>query len=143
MSIWCVMAGWLISEAGANQAFRLQADPPQPVARRVRIEREDLAPVQGPDWVAVPRFVLSHHLSPRHESGRPHRPLHYTGPKGNAIPLPGRLSPLHASVPGTAWLTAYRALFTKSRLRAAQTRLCNLAELLKVLLTIADYLYIH
>ena len=64
-------------------------------------------------------------------------------PKGNAIPLPGRLSPLHASVPGTAWLTAYRALFTKSRLRAAQTRLCNLAELLKVLLTIADYLYIH
>ena len=35
-------------------------------------------------------------------------------PKRNAIPLPRNLSPLHASVLGTAWLTAYRALFTKS-----------------------------
>jgi NADPH:quinone reductase-like Zn-dependent oxidoreductase len=38
-------------------------------------------------------------------------------PKRNAIPLPGSLSPLHASVLGTAWLTAYRALFTRSGLR--------------------------
>jgi NADPH:quinone reductase-like Zn-dependent oxidoreductase len=37
-------------------------------------------------------------------------------PKRNAIPLPEGLSPLHASVLGTAWLTAYRALFTKSGL---------------------------
>jgi len=42
-------------------------------------------------------------------------------PKRNAIPLPNSLSPLHASVLGTAWLTAYRALFTKSELRAGQT----------------------
>ena len=42
-------------------------------------------------------------------------------PKRNAIPLPTLLSPLHASVLGTAWLTAYRALFTKSGLRAGQT----------------------
>jgi NADPH:quinone reductase-like Zn-dependent oxidoreductase len=42
-------------------------------------------------------------------------------PKRNAIPLPETLSPLHASVLGTAWLTAYRALFTKSGLRAGDT----------------------
>jgi hypothetical protein len=34
----------------------------------------------------------------------------------NAIPLPKGLSPLNAALLGTAWLTAYRALFTKSRL---------------------------
>src|SRR5437762_2362389 len=42
-------------------------------------------------------------------------------PRRNAIPLPENLSPLYASVLGTAWLTAYRALFTKSGLRAADT----------------------
>ena len=42
-------------------------------------------------------------------------------PKRNAIPLSANLSPLHASVLGTAWLTAYRALFTKSGLRAGET----------------------
>jgi NADPH:quinone reductase-like Zn-dependent oxidoreductase len=42
-------------------------------------------------------------------------------PKRNAISLPNGLSPLHASVLGTAWLTAYRALFTKSGLRAGET----------------------
>src|SRR5262245_53353916 len=42
-------------------------------------------------------------------------------PRRNAIPLPGTLSPLYASVLGTAWLTAYRALFTKSGLRAGET----------------------
>jgi NADPH:quinone reductase-like Zn-dependent oxidoreductase len=42
-------------------------------------------------------------------------------PKRNAVPLPSDLSPLHASVFGTAWLTAYRALFTKSGLRAGET----------------------
>ncbi len=42
-------------------------------------------------------------------------------PKRNALPLPQGLSPLHASVLGTAWLTAYRALFTKSGLRAGET----------------------
>src|SRR6266446_5578605 len=42
-------------------------------------------------------------------------------PRRNAIPLPKDLSPLHASVLGTAWLTAYRALFHKSGLRAGET----------------------
>jgi NADPH:quinone reductase-like Zn-dependent oxidoreductase len=42
-------------------------------------------------------------------------------PRRNAIPLPRNLSLLHASVLGTAWLTAYRALFTKSGLRAGET----------------------
>jgi NADPH:quinone reductase-like Zn-dependent oxidoreductase len=42
-------------------------------------------------------------------------------PRRNAIPLPSALSPLHASVLGTAWLTAYRALFTKSALRPGKT----------------------
>src|SRR6266446_233468 len=44
-------------------------------------------------------------------------------PRRNAIPLPQGISPLHASVMGTAWLTAYRALFTKSRLKPGQTML--------------------
>jgi NADPH:quinone reductase-like Zn-dependent oxidoreductase len=42
-------------------------------------------------------------------------------PRRNAVPRPATLSPLHASVLGTAWLTAYRALFTKSGLRAGET----------------------
>jgi NADPH:quinone reductase-like Zn-dependent oxidoreductase len=42
-------------------------------------------------------------------------------PKRNAVPLPAGLSPLSASVLGTAWLTAYRALFTRSGLRAGDT----------------------
>jgi NADPH:quinone reductase-like Zn-dependent oxidoreductase len=42
-------------------------------------------------------------------------------PKRNALPLPTTLSPLHASVLGTAWLTAYRALFTKARIRPGET----------------------
>ncbi|MGE4421952.1 MAG: zinc-binding alcohol dehydrogenase family protein [Pseudodesulfovibrio sp.] len=44
-------------------------------------------------------------------------------PRRNALPLPGGLSPLHASVMGTAWLTAYRMLVTKSGLRPGQTML--------------------
>jgi NADPH:quinone reductase-like Zn-dependent oxidoreductase len=44
-----------------------------------------------------------------------------TVPRRNAVPLPEKLSPLHASVLGTAWLTAYRALFTRSGLRAGET----------------------
>jgi NADPH:quinone reductase-like Zn-dependent oxidoreductase len=44
-------------------------------------------------------------------------------PKRNAIPLPDGLSPLNAALLGTAWLTAYRALFTKSRLKPGETLL--------------------
>jgi NADPH:quinone reductase-like Zn-dependent oxidoreductase len=42
-------------------------------------------------------------------------------PRRNAIPLPRGLAPLDASVLGTAWLTAYRALFTKSNLKPGET----------------------
>jgi NADPH:quinone reductase-like Zn-dependent oxidoreductase len=44
-------------------------------------------------------------------------------PSRNAIPLPEGLSALDASVLGTAWLTAYRALFTKSNLKPGETLL--------------------
>ena len=49
-------------------------------------------------------------------------------PRRNAIPLPENLSALQASVLGTAWLTAYRALFTKSGLRAGQTVLIGFSQ---------------
>lgn len=42
-------------------------------------------------------------------------------PRRNAVLLPNELSPLHASLLGTAWLTAYRALFTKAGIRAGET----------------------
>src|SRR3984893_10232458 len=44
-------------------------------------------------------------------------------PKRNAIALPEGLSARNASVLGIAWLTAYRALFTKARLQPGQTLL--------------------
>jgi NADPH:quinone reductase-like Zn-dependent oxidoreductase len=44
-------------------------------------------------------------------------------PKRNAIPNPEGISSLNASLLGTAWLTAFRALFMKSGLRPGQTLL--------------------
>jgi NADPH:quinone reductase-like Zn-dependent oxidoreductase len=44
-------------------------------------------------------------------------------PLRNVVPLPPQLSPIAAASLGTAWLTAYRMLFTKSDLRAGQTML--------------------
>src|SRR6202047_3347674 len=44
-------------------------------------------------------------------------------PRRNAIPRPSGISALDASVMGTAWLTAYRALFTKSNLGPGETLL--------------------
>lgn len=44
-------------------------------------------------------------------------------PARNAVPLPSGLTPVQASVMGTAWLTAYRMLFVKSGLRPGQTML--------------------
>src|ERR1700737_3021904 len=46
-------------------------------------------------------------------------------PKRNAIPLPEGISALKASVLGTAWLTASRALFTRSRIQPGQTLLAQ------------------
>ena len=44
-------------------------------------------------------------------------------PEGNAVPKPAGLSSTHAAVMGTAWLTAYRMLFVKSRIRPGQRML--------------------
>lgn len=44
-------------------------------------------------------------------------------PRRNAIPLPAGISALDASVLGTAWLTAYRTLFTKTSLAPGETLL--------------------
>jgi NADPH:quinone reductase-like Zn-dependent oxidoreductase len=44
-------------------------------------------------------------------------------PRRNAIPRPLGISAIDASVLGTAWLTAYRALFTKSNLEPGETLL--------------------
>jgi NADPH:quinone reductase-like Zn-dependent oxidoreductase len=44
-------------------------------------------------------------------------------PARNAVPKPAGLSATHAAGMGTAWLTAYRMLFTKSALRPGQTML--------------------
>lgn len=44
-------------------------------------------------------------------------------PARNAVPRPVGLSAVQASVMGTAWLTAYRMLFTKSGLQPGQTML--------------------
>ncbi len=42
-------------------------------------------------------------------------------PRANVIPLPPGLSAVDAAVLGTAWLTAYRSLFTRARLAPGQT----------------------
>ncbi|GGJ59480.1 zinc-binding dehydrogenase [Streptomyces brasiliensis] len=44
-------------------------------------------------------------------------------PRRNVVPLPEGMDPAHGAVMGTAWLTAYRMLFTKSGLRPGQTML--------------------
>jgi NADPH:quinone reductase-like Zn-dependent oxidoreductase len=44
-------------------------------------------------------------------------------PARNVVAKPAGLTPVQASVMGTAWLTAYRMLFTKSGLRPGQTML--------------------
>ena len=49
-------------------------------------------------------------------------------PRRNAIPLPAGLSALDASVLGTAWLTAYRTLFTKTSLEPGETLLVRNAN---------------
>ena len=48
---------------------------------------------------------------------------HVVVPARNAVPRPENLSAVAGSVMGTAWLTAYRMLFTKSGLRGGQIML--------------------
>src|SRR5215510_12013121 len=52
-------------------------------------------------------------------------------PRRNAIPLPAGVSALDASVLGTAWLTAYRTLFTKTSLEPGETLLVRGASHLR------------
>jgi NADPH:quinone reductase-like Zn-dependent oxidoreductase len=44
-------------------------------------------------------------------------------PARNAVPMPAGMTAAQAAVMGTAWLTAYRMLFTRSGLRPGQTML--------------------
>jgi len=44
-------------------------------------------------------------------------------PRRNVVPVPAGLTPAQAAVMGTAWLTAYRMLFTRSGLHAGETML--------------------
>ena len=44
-------------------------------------------------------------------------------PARNAVPMPEGLTPAQAAVMGTAWLTAYRMIFSKSGLQPGQTML--------------------
>jgi len=48
---------------------------------------------------------------------------HIVVPARNAVPKPAGITPSQAAVMGTAWLTAYRMLFTKSGLQPGQTML--------------------
>ncbi|GAA1848345.1 zinc-binding dehydrogenase [Pseudonocardia ailaonensis] len=48
---------------------------------------------------------------------------HVVVPKRNAVPMPAGITAAQAAVMGTAWLTAYRMLFTKSGLQPGQTML--------------------
>jgi len=48
---------------------------------------------------------------------------HVVVPRRNAVPMPEGITPAQAAVMGTAWLTAYRMLFTKSGLTPGQTML--------------------
>ncbi|MFC5949277.1 zinc-binding dehydrogenase [Pseudonocardia lutea] len=48
---------------------------------------------------------------------------HVVVPRRNAVPKPEGVTPSQAAVMGTAWLTAYRMLFTKSGLLPGQTML--------------------
>jgi NADPH:quinone reductase-like Zn-dependent oxidoreductase len=48
---------------------------------------------------------------------------HIVVPARNAVPKPAGISASQAAVMGTAWLTAYRMLFTKSGLQPGQTML--------------------
>ena len=43
---------------------RLHTDPFQPVARRIRPERKDATPVQGPEWVAAGQLSPPRRLCP-------------------------------------------------------------------------------
>jgi hypothetical protein len=64
-SVWWVMTGWFGFRGGRRAvASRLQAHPAQPVARRARLEREDLEQVKGPERAAESRRLTTHDRPP-------------------------------------------------------------------------------
>ncbi|BBG03483.1 MULTISPECIES: zinc-binding dehydrogenase [Pseudonocardia] len=79
-----------------------------------------LYPIIGdPDWrgdeTLDPKRSL---LTERHQGTMADRVI---VPARNAVPAPQGLTPAQGAVLGTAWLTAYRMLFTKSGLQPGQT----------------------
>ena len=61
-------------------ASRLQADPPEPVARRRGLVWEEPEPVERPERVGRLWFHLSYHLCPGTRHGRSDGPFfHFTG----------------------------------------------------------------
>ena len=94
--------------------YAKEANLNNPLASVVVGERPE--PVVPEGWVRVRGHVFSELV--------PGTMADYVAvPRRNAIPMPEGLSPVNAAVLGTAWLTAYRALFTKSRLKPGETLL--------------------
>ncbi len=77
-------------------------------------------PVMGSDWRDDETLDPHWHILSERVSGT--FAEYVAVPRRNAIPIPEGLSALDASVLGTAWLTAYRALFTKSNLKPGERR---------------------
>src|SRR5262249_20970030 len=68
----------LIGGVGGG-AQGLHAHPPALVARRARLAREMLDEFKRAEQAADSQVLLSHHLSPHEESGRPHPHVYFTG----------------------------------------------------------------
>jgi NADPH:quinone reductase-like Zn-dependent oxidoreductase len=86
-----------------------------------------LYPVMGnPDWRGDETLDPEWHIFGEIEPGTFSE--YVVVPKRNAIVRPRGISASDASVLGTAWLTAYRMLFTKSNLKSGQTMLVQGAK---------------
>jgi hypothetical protein len=90
-------------------ARRLQADPPEPVARRRGLVGEEPEPVERPKRVVRLWFRLSHHLGPHPEHGRNEHELklHLRRIPFLSLANPGRGSPFR-EVQDVTTLTANR-----------------------------------
>src|SRR5499427_10547803 len=89
---------------------RLQADPPQSVARRGWREREDPGPVQGAHRVAALRLVLSPHRHLPDEAGCGHRRivLSWGGLGIRVMGCPRAVRPAKAIVFGHTYMYLWR-----------------------------------
>lgn len=86
---------------------------------------EDGTPVVLHSVITSPGYVGEETLDPRRtlltEKAQGAMAEKVVVPARNVVPLPADLSFSQGAVMGTAWLTAYRMLFTKSGLRPGQT----------------------